>query len=83
MLPKNVKKLVRIITEEKFKEEETHHFIENAFRDGEMKTMGTDIDKLMPPFSRFGCGKRIAKKQTVIDKLKDFFNRFFGISSYQ
>ncbi len=45
-----------------------------------MKTMGTDIDKLMPPFSRFGGGKRIAKKQTVIDKLKDFFNRFFGIS---
>ncbi len=77
------KELVRIITEEKLKEEETRHFIENAFRDGEIKTTGTDIDKLMPPVSRFGGGNRTAKKQTVIDKLKDFFNRFFGISSYQ
>ncbi len=77
------KELVRIISEEKLKEEETRHFIENAFRDGEIKTTGTDIDKLMPPVSRFGGGNRTAKKQTVIDKLKDFFNRFFGISSYQ
>ena len=77
------KELVRIISEEKLKEEETRHFIENAFRDGEIKTTGTDIDKLMPPVSRFGGGNRTAKKQAVIDKLKDFFNRFFGISSYQ
>ncbi|MGN1136788.1 MAG: type I restriction endonuclease subunit R [Oscillospiraceae bacterium] len=76
------KALVRIISEEKLKEEETRHFIENAFRDGEIKTTGTDIDKLMPPVSRFGGGNRTAKKQAVIDKLKDFFNRFFGISSY-
>ncbi len=77
------KELVRIISEEKLKEDETRHFIENAFRDGEIKTTGTDIDKLMPPVSRFGGGNRAAKKQNVIDKLKDFFNRFFGISSYK
>lgn len=40
----------------------------------------TDIDKLMPPVSRFGGGgARAKKKQTVIDKLKGFFERFFGI----
>ena len=33
----------------------------------------------MPPVSRFGGGKRAEKKQTVIDKLKAFFERFFGI----
>ena len=40
----------------------------------------TDIDSLMPPVSRFGGGNRAAKKQTIIEKLKAFFERFFGIS---
>lgn len=54
--------------------------MENAFRDGEIKTTGTDIDKLMPPVSRFGGGgARAKKKQSVIDKLKRFFERFCGI----
>lgn len=74
------KELVAIIQSEKLKEEETRRFIENAFRDGEIKTTGTDIDKLMPPVSRFGGGNRAAKKQTIIDKLKAFFERFFGIA---
>lgn len=74
------KELTQIIQEEKLKEPETRKFLENAFRDGEIKTTGTDIDKLMPPVSRFGGGgARAKKKQTVIDKLKGFFERFFGI----
>ncbi|MBS6861773.1 MAG: type I restriction endonuclease subunit R, partial [Clostridiales bacterium] len=73
------KELTQIIQDEKLKEPETRKFLENAFRDGEIKTTGTDIDKLMPPVSRFGGGARAKKKQTVIDKLKGFFERFFGI----
>lgn len=46
-----------IIKEEKLKPEDTRKFIENAFRDGEIKTVGTDIDKLMPLISRFGGGR--------------------------
>ena len=68
-----------IITEEKLKPEDTRKFMENAFRDGEIKTAGTDIDKLMPPISRFGGGGRAKKKQGVIDKLKVFFEKYFGI----
>ena len=68
-----------IITEEKLKPEDTRKFMENAFRDGEIKTAGTDIDKLMPPISRFGGGGRAQKKQGVIDKLKIFFEKYFGI----
>ena len=67
-----------IITEEKLKPEDTQKFMENAFRDGEIKTAGTDIDKLMPPISRFGGG-RAKKKQGVIDRLKTFFEKYFGI----
>ena len=73
------RELVQIIQDEKLKEEETRKYIENAFRDGEIKTTGTDIDKLMPPVSRFGGGNRAKKKQGVIEKLKSFFERFFGI----
>lgn len=74
------KELTQIIQEEKLKEPETRKFLENAFRDGEIKTTGTDIDKLMPPVSRFGGGgARAKKKQSVINKLKGFFERFFGI----
>ena len=73
------KELLDIIKSEKLKEAETRKFIENAFRDGEIKTTGTDIDSLMPPMSRFGGGNRDQKKQTIIDKLKAFFERFFNI----
>ena len=75
------KQLVQIIQEEKLKEKETRQFIEDSFRNGEIKTTGTDIDKIMPPVSRFGGGNRTAKKQTIIEKLKAFFERFFGIGN--
>ena len=75
------KQLLQIIQEENLKEEETRRYLEDAFRNGEIKTSGTDIDKLMPPMSRFGGGNRAAKKQTIIEKLKAFFERFFGIGS--
>ena len=71
--------LVTIIKEEKLKEEETRKYLENAFREGEIKTTGTDIDKIMPPVSRFGGGGRAKKKQGVIDKLKSFFEKYFGV----
>lgn len=37
----------------------------------------------MPPVSRFGGGgnSRAIKKQTVIDKLKEFFERYFGVGT--
>lgn len=73
------KELVSIIQSEKLKEAETRRFIENAFRDGEIKTTGTDIDSIMPPVSRFGGGNRAQKKQGIIEKLKGFFDRFWGI----
>lgn len=73
------KELAIIVAEENLKPEETRKFVENAFRDGEIKTTGTDIDKLMPPVSRFGGGNRAAKKQTIIDRLLGFFEKYFGI----
>lgn len=73
-----------LIAEERLKPEETRRFVENAFRDGVLKTTGTDVDRLMPPVSRFGgggSGSRDKKKQTVIEKLKGFFEKYFGLVS--
>ena len=73
------RQLVAIIQEENLKDDETRRFMESSFRDGSVKTTGTDIDRMMPPISRFGSSNRAAKKQTVIEKLQAFFERFFGI----
>ena len=70
-----------IIREERLKPQETREFLENAFRDGEVKTFGTDIDRLMPPVSRFGGSGRADKKQAIIDKLKAFFEKYFGVGT--
>ena len=74
------KDLEKVIEEEKLKPEETKKFIDNSLRDGTLKTTGTDIDKLLPPVSRFGGGSRIEKKLGVIEKLKGFFDKYLGLT---
>ena len=71
--------LSTLIDSEKLKATETRRFVDNAFRDGSMKTTGTDVDKILPPVSRFGGGGRAAKKQDVIDKLITFFEKYLGL----
>lgn len=70
--------LAAIISEEHLKEEETRKLVERSFRDGLMKTTGTDFDKIMPPISRFNP-EREKIKETVIQRLQQFFERYFGI----
>ena len=74
------KDLEKVIEEEKLKPEETKKFIDNSLRDGTLKTTGTDIDKLLPPVSRFGGGNRAEKKLGVIEKLKVFFDKYLGLT---
>ena len=69
----------RLIEEEGLKEDEARRFIDNAFRDGEMRTTGTAIDRLMPPMSRFGGGNRAQRKAEIIEKLLSFFEKYFGL----
>ena len=71
--------LNEIIESEHLKQEETEKFIESSFRDGQVRTTGTDIDKILPPMSRFGGGNRQEKKKSVIEKIQSFFERYFGL----
>lgn len=73
--------LRNLIIEENLNETETRKFLENSFRDGQVKTKGTDIEKILPPMRRFGGGNRTEKKQTIIDKIKKFFEKYFGLGN--
>lgn len=71
--------LKKLIEENKLKPDETRKFLDNAFRDGVIKTAGTDIDKILPPMSRFGGGNREQQKNSIIEKLKEFYEKYFGL----
>lgn len=75
---KQEEELSQIIAEEKLKDEETRTFMRSCMTQGQLRTSGTAIDDLLPPVRRFGGG-RAAKKQSVIDKLSAFFEKFFDI----
>ena len=74
--------LEQIICDERLNRDATQAFIAGALREGFVKTSGTDIVKLMPPIPRFGkqAGNRDQKKQTIIEKLKAFVEKYFGLS---
>lgn len=76
------KELNRLIKDERLNPVETRKFLENTFRYGEVKTFGTDINRILPPMSRFGGGNRTGKKATIIEKIKMFFEKYFGIGEF-
>ncbi|TVL60683.1 type I restriction endonuclease subunit R [Brachyspira hyodysenteriae] len=74
------KDLIKIIKDENLKEKETNDFITSCFEYGEIRTSGTDIDKILPPISRFSKqGNKIEKKQIVVEKLQSFFEKYSGL----
>ena len=78
---KRAEELDRIIAEESLDAAATRAFVDSAFRDGAVQPTGTAITQVLPPVSRFGQdGGHAAKKQTVLTKLSDFFDRFFSLS---
>ncbi len=77
---KKAEELDRIIADEGLNPDETKAFVDNAFRDGGIPTAGTAITKILPPVSRFSLNNNhSAKKQTVLDRLAAFFERYFGL----
>lgn len=78
---KKTEELDKIIESENLDPEATYTFIKNAFRDGNVPATGTAISKVLPPVSRFSpTGERSQKRESVLNKLSSFFERFFDIS---
>lgn len=74
--------LEEIIRSEELNPDETRAFMEAAFRDGAVQTTGTAITRVLPPLSRFDpAGGHAQKKQRVLARLIEFFERFFGLAS--
>ncbi len=72
--------LDQIIADQHLKPEETRSFVARAFRDGEIPMTGTAITRILPPGGRFDpTAQYAAKKQSALDKLQVFFDRFFGL----
>ena len=66
-----------IISEEHLKPTETEAFMQRAFADGYVTETGTGIAKILPPSNPF-LPESGEKKQTVIDKLKAYLNKFLN-----
>ncbi len=71
------KELVRIIADEKLKEEPTRILVEKLFRIGECEPSDAAIAEILPPISRFKAGLLAETKVRVRERLKDFFIRYF------
>ncbi len=72
--------LNKIINDENLKLEETKRYMNQAFNTGELKSVGTDLTNILPAISMFDKNtNREVKKQTVFQKLLEFFERFFGL----
>ena len=66
-----------IIAEEHLKPAETGEFMQRAFADGYVTETGTGIAKILPPSNPF-LPESGEKKQTVIEKLKEYLNKFLN-----
>ncbi len=79
---KKTEELDEIIKQENLDRDETYKFVRNAFRNGSVAATGTALAKVLPPVSRFSPGgERSKKRETVLNKLARFFERFFDISN--
>lgn len=79
---KKIQELEQIIDSENLNRDAVYSFIENAFKDGYVSTTGTSIADIIPPVSRFlPSGERSKKRENVLTKITNFFDKFFGIST--
>ncbi len=79
---KKKEELDKIIEEEGLKSDETYEFIRKAFDRGSIEENGTDIVNILPQMYRFSAANdRAKKKNNVINKLLEFFDKFFSISN--
>ena len=82
MNSKKKEELDKIIAEENLNSEETYIFVRRSFENGSVETTGTEIVQILPPMNMFSKDNdRQIKKNRVIDKLLEFFDKFFSISN--
>lgn len=82
MNSKKKEELDKIIKEENLNRAETYKFIKKSFEQGKVETNGTEVSEILPPMNMFTpTNDRQEKKNKVIDKLLEFFDKFFSITN--
>lgn len=71
--------LNKIINEENLNPSKTKSFMQSCFENNQFKTIGNDINEILPPTSLFGVNNRFEKKKLVTDKLLVFFDKYSNI----
>ena len=81
MNSKKKEELDKIIKEENLNKEEAYNFVKKSFEQGKIETNGTEISEMLPPMSMFSKNNNRQKtKNRVIEKLLEFFDKFFELS---
>lgn len=82
MNSKKKEELDKIIAEENLNKEETFNFIKRLFEQERVEINETEASTILPPMSIFTPNNdRREKKNKVIDKLLEFFDKLFSISN--
>ena len=77
------RQLNELITEENLNPEQTVEFMRHSFHIGEVERNGDRITKCLPPLPLFTTdNKRAITKKRVLDRLCDYFDRFYDIYEF-
>ena len=78
---RKLEELDKLIEENKLNKNETYKYIDKTFENGKVKEIGTDIDKILPRVGFSANSNRFKLKSDMYEKIRNFFDRFFTISS--
>lgn len=71
-----------IVKDENLKEREAKEFIETSFKRGYVAEGGLELNGIMPPINPFDPNaNREGKLRQVVERMKAFFNKYFGIAN--
>jgi type I restriction enzyme R subunit len=77
---KRNEELDNLIADERLDPGATRTFVDRAFRNGAIPTTGAAVTAILPPTSRFSAEDSYGvQKQTVLDRLAAFFDRYFAL----
>ena len=75
---KREEELQKLIEEEHLKPEKAREFLNQSFEKGTLKTIGQDIQNILPPSNPFDKNSA-KKKHDIIEKIKTFFEKYIGL----